>query len=363
MRHRIRSWSSGVFARIRFFPPMPTPVATPLVALLGLLRENRFATGGGGAYDLSVVSGVPAWREVASLVTRELGEPVDDAEPLTPVRLSRMTWAARARAAGAIVVKVKESDDGRADEKARWCAAHLPALGARGYPVPAILWHGPFGDGWQVTVQSRLPGRPVTALTGPVLADVLRLVELQAGAGFADEGRDWAGYVANVLFDDWDEVWDDAPRACALAGPLCERLRRWLEPVWGLRLPPADYAHNDLNWSNILTDGTRVTGVVDWDEFGLGSRALDLVVLALDSERTGDTATADRLLSLAARIAGDDGLRCLVSYRAIAGLAHLTREWQSYGRSLADTSCTEISAILDRLQTEPGLAGRAAFPS
>jgi hypothetical protein len=37
MRHRIRSWSSGVFARIRFFPPVPTPVATPLVALLGLL--------------------------------------------------------------------------------------------------------------------------------------------------------------------------------------------------------------------------------------------------------------------------------------------------------------------------------------
>jgi hypothetical protein len=192
------------------------------------------------AYDLGVVSGVPAWREVASLVTWELGEPVDDVEPLTPVRLSRMTWAAQARAAGAIVVKVRESDDGRADQKTCWCAAHLPVLGARGYPVPAILWHGPLGDGWQVTVESRLPGRPVTALTGSVLADVL---------------------------------------------------------------------------------------------------------------------------SLAARIAGDDGLRCLVSYRAIAGLAHLTREWQSYGRSLADTSCTEISAILDRLQTEPGLVGRAAFPS
>jgi hypothetical protein len=34
---------------------------------------------------------------------------------------------------------------------------------------------------------------------------------------------------------------------CAAAGPLCARLRRWLEPVWGLRLPAVDYAHNDLN--------------------------------------------------------------------------------------------------------------------
>jgi aminoglycoside phosphotransferase (APT) family kinase protein len=74
-----------------------------------------------------------------------------------------------------------------------------------------------------------------------------------------------------VLFDDWDEVWADAPRACAAAGSLCARLRRWLEPVWGLRLSAADYAHNDLNLSNVLTDGTRITGVVDWDEFGLAT--------------------------------------------------------------------------------------------
>ena len=154
-----------------------------------------------------------------------------------------------------------------------------------------------------------------------MLDAALRLVELQADAGIPAGDRDFTGYVANVLFDDWDEVWADAARACAAAGPLCARLRRWLQPVWGLRLPPADYAHNDLNLSNILTDGARITGVVDWDEFGLGSRALDLVALALDCERGGDHAAADRLLARAARVAGGDGLRCLVSYRAIAGLA------------------------------------------
>ena len=304
----------------------------------------------GDAYDLGVVTGTPGWPEVHLLVARELGEPVHDARPLSPVRLSRMTWAARARGAGAIVVKVRESDDGRADEKAQWCATHLAALGARGYPVPAILWHGMISAQWQVTIQNRLPGRPLARLDGPMLEEALRLVELQADAQIADERRDFAGYVANVLFDDWDEVWADAPRACAAAGPLCERLRRWLEPVWGLRLPAPDYAHNDLNSSNILTDGTRITGVVDWDEFGLGSRALDLVVLAFDGERSGDHAAADRLLARAAQVAGRDGLRCLVSYRAIAGLAHLTHEWRSYGPSLADASCAEVSAILDRLQ-------------
>jgi aminoglycoside phosphotransferase (APT) family kinase protein len=300
------------------------------------------------------MTAMPPWGEIHPLIAEALGEPVSDPQPLTPVRLSRMTWAARGRDIGAIVVKVRESDDGRAEEKAQWCAAHLPALGARGYPVPAILWHGAISDQWQMTVQSRLPGRPVTRLDGPILEEALRLVELQADAGIPAGDSDFTSYVANVLFDDWDEVWANAPRACAAAGPLCERLRRWLEPVWGLRLTPADYAHNDLNASNILTDGARITGVVDWDEFGLGSRALDLVVLAFGCQRVGDRGAADRLLARAAQVAGHDGLRCLISYRAIAGLAHLTAEWRSYGKSLADVSCAEVSAILDRLQAAGG---------
>jgi hypothetical protein len=320
--------------------------------------ENRFSAVVADVYDL-VVTGMPAWREVRLLVARELGERVDGAGLLGLAKRSGMTWAARAQRTGAIVVKVRDGDDGRADEKAQWCAAHLPALGARGYPVPAILWHGMISAQWQVTVQNRLPGRPVTVRDGPVLEEALRLVELQAGAQIADERRDFTSYIASVLFDDWDEVWADAPRASAAAGPLCARLRRWLEPVWGLRLPPADYAHNDLNLSNILTDGARITGVVDWDEFGLGSRALDLIVLAVDCERFGDHAMADRLLARAAQVAGGDGLRCLLSYRAIGSLAWFTNEREAYGNSLGDTECAAISAILDRLQAAGAPGGHA----
>jgi hypothetical protein len=291
---------------------------------------------------------MPAWHELQMVIARELGEPVYDAAPLTTPRTSRMTWAARAQSTGLIVVKIRYGD--RADEKTQWCAAHLPALGARGYPVPTILWHGMICADWHMTVQNRLPGRRVDALDGPMLEEALRLVELQADAGIPAGDRDFTSYVANVLFDDWDDVWADAPKACAGAGLLCARLRRWLEPVWGLRLPPADYVSNDLNLSNILTDGVRITGVVDWDEFALGSRALDLTALAFDCERGGDHAAADRLLARAARVAGDDGLRCLVSYRAIALLAHSTRERQAYWDSLSDEECAAITAILDRLQ-------------
>jgi hypothetical protein len=291
---------------------------------------------------------MPSWPAVGGVVARELGEPVGEGRPLTTARSSRMTWAARAPETGPIVVKVRHGD--YAQEKTQWCAEQLPALGARGYPVPTILWHGPIGGDWHVTVQNRLPGQPLTALDEALLGQVLGLTELQAAAGIAAADRDFTGYVANVLFDDWDEVWADAPRAAAAAGPVCDRIRRWLQPVWGLRLPPADYANNDLNLSNILADGSVITGVVDWDEFGLGSRALDLIALAFDCQRGGDRAATGRLLTRAAQVAGPGGLRCLVSYRAIASLAHTHRERVAYGDALAGAECAAISAILDRLQ-------------
>jgi len=59
---------------------------------------------------------------------------------------------------------------------------------------------------------------------------------------------------------------------------------------------------------------------------------------------------ADRLLARAALVAGADGLRCLVGYRALAWLARLTRERLAYGDCLADMECAAISAILHTLQ-------------
>ena len=285
------------------------------------------------------------WGEIAGLVGRALGEPVSGGVPMTPGWSSRTTWSAHGERTGPLVVKARHGD--RAQEKTAWCADRLPLLAARGYPVPTIIWHGPARDQWHLTVQNRLPGRPVTRLDERLLAEVLTLVERQANAAIPAGDRDFTGYIANVLFDDWDEVWADAGRAGGAAGALCTRIRRWLAPVRGLRLPPADFAHNDLNLSNILTDGNRITGVVDWDEFGLGSRALDLVVLALDCEELGDRAAADRLLAAAASAVGDPGLRCLVSYRALATLAEATREGLD-----PQVDIREISAILSRLPSD-----------
>jgi len=122
---------------------------------------------------------------------------------------------------------------------------------------------------------------------------------------------------------------------------------RWLEPVWGHRLAATDFANNDLNLSNILSDGETITGVVDWDEFALNSRASDLTALAFDCERLGDSDTADLLFARVVAIAGVEGLRCLLSYRILGHLAALARRSEL---AAAEASVADSNRALDRLE-------------
>jgi hypothetical protein len=240
-RHEVRLQIDGTLLRL------PTP---SLICRDPQARqedpENHFSAGADGAYDPSVVTGIPAWREVQLLVTRELGEPVSGAGPLVPARRSGMTWAARAQRAGAIVVKVRHGD--RAYEKTQWCAAHLPALGARGYPVPAILWHGMISAQWHATVQNQLPGRPLfapgVALDGPLLDALLRLVELQADAGIPAGDRDFTGYVANVLLP-------TSVRRTAIPSGM-RSARRHRPSSTGSRRPAAPYSNGVSGLGNAI---------------------------------------------------------------------------------------------------------------
>jgi aminoglycoside phosphotransferase (APT) family kinase protein len=271
----------------------------------------------------------------------ELGAPVRKVRLLGEPRPNRMTWAVGAHDLGELVVKARLED--WAGEKTRWCAAHLPLLGRRGYPVPEIVWHGALEEGWYLVVQRRLAGSSLRSLDARLLDAMLELVELQADAGIGAEERDFAAYQALVLFEGWDHVWRDAEVA---APRLCARVRRWLEPVWGLRLPARDFANNDLNVTNVLADGATITGVVDWDEFGLNSRAADLVALAFDCERLRDAAAVAKLLDRIVEIAGEDGLRCLMSYRTIAHVSARVRRGEVEG---VRESIAAAERLLDRL--------------
>ena len=168
--------------------------------------------------------------------------------------------------------------------------------------------------------------------------------------------RSWKSLLGSRGPDRPDHFWRDAQAASPEAQGVCARLTRWLQPVWGHRLAASDFAHGDLNISNVLVEGSTITGVVDWDEFGLNSRAADLASILFDwrrvylSDATGASKQgADELLGRIVSIAGEPGVRCAVSFAAVTRLATAHRHGQ---RDALEVWAMVADRILDSIGAE-----------
>jgi hypothetical protein len=140
-------------------------------------------------------------------------------------------------------------------------------------------------------------------------------------AYFRPGGWDVSWRIGIVVFEGW-EGWEGAEAA---APQTALRLRAFLEPARGQRLPVVDVVHGDLDLSNVLARDGVITGIVEWDHVGVGSRALGLTSLLFDWQRlrlAHESALApdggERLVRRIVRVADEPGLRCTVAYGAIA---------------------------------------------
>jgi Phosphotransferase enzyme family len=243
-----------------------------------------------------------------------------------------------------------------AAERAAWAAAALPVLAGRGYPVPAITWHGSLDGTWYLTIQPSLPGRPLAGLGTEELGQLLALTGLQADPQPAPAGWDVSWWISAVLFDGWEQWWDTT---LAVAPGATRRLRLFLEPAWGHRMAGGDIVHHDFSLGNILARGGSITGVVDWDDAGSGSRAVDLAALLFEWHRLrlGGMPAApcggELLTRSIIAIAGDEGLRCVIAYEAIASLALAARRGDVTGTR---TWRRVTGAVLDMVTGMPAQA-------
>jgi Ser/Thr protein kinase RdoA (MazF antagonist) len=267
---------------------------------------------------------------------RRLGQPRSD----------RIIWQADTEYGAATI---KTLTNPFATQKLDWLQRALDVLQSRRYPVPRILWQGQVAENTYVVVQAWLPGGPATHLGTALLEALLELIELHADVDAGLGGWDVSEWVDNVVFDEWEGWWQSAHAA---APKLADRLRAFAEPARGRRLPGNDLVHHDFNLSNVLVEGATVRGVVDWDDAGHGCRAQDLATLLFEWHRLaelgasvspdGPRRLADRIVELA----GERGLRLVVTYRAIALLALTSRRSENEALSVW---CRVIPALLARL--------------
>jgi aminoglycoside phosphotransferase (APT) family kinase protein len=302
----------------------------------------------GGTHTEDVARDDELWRRASELIGSSCGWSLEPVRLLGRPRDVRRTWLA-AGGPGAVIVKLTANPS--VAERTAWAQEALALLAARGYPVPRVLWHGRLDPQWSLVVLERLPGRPLRTLTASTLEALLALVELQAGAAVAPGGWDTADWIERVLFEDW-AGW--CTGAEAAAPETSRRLRAFVEPARGYRLPSGDLVHGDLNLTNVLAAGGAITGVVDWDALGHGSRASDLAGPFFDWHRLrlsggrvapgGDARLVGRIVELA----GDDGLRCALAYGAVARLALCAERGE---RGDVDMWRRVIEEILDSLDS------------
>lgn len=189
----------------------------------------------------------------------------------------------------------------RAMENQRRLVRLVHALRLRGYPAPEYVGVGE-SDGTVFTVQRRLPGQtlhpgpgmpPAPELFAAVLPGLLTAIELQRDAGDLEQPS-WPGWLLQTIETGGDGYCLHAtmrqdPRTADLLGRLQALARRSRRDEVRTR----DVVHFDMNPANILHDGGRLSGVVDWnipfDGAGQGDRGFDVATLLFytyDLERT-----------------------------------------------------------------------------
>ena len=222
----------------------------------------------------------------------------------------RMSWASIR--AGVVVVAgdgaLLRVAIGRGQAQIANQAAALAALDDGDVPasvskrLPLVLARGRIGLA-EWSLERLLPGaRPPRRISEPLLADCVDfLVALHGVESGRTGGRTLRELAAGVA-----EV--SSPAAEKLLEGLVARLEQELAEL------PRGYGHGDFFAGNLLADGERLTGVVDWDSSGPGRMPLvDLLHLQLTrmhggSDEEWGRGVTERLLPFA-QAGGDDAVQ------------------------------------------------------
>lgn len=219
----------------------------------------------------------------------------------------------------------------RGDAVAKWsslpqtrsraeAAAHAgTVLRQAGYPAPDVWCIADIAGGtlWLQRALAGTPGR----LAHSQAAAAVRLNRCQGGLVTVPFGRDWNAEIHRVHDErpgagddgDMDSLW----RSIDVVLPTPARLRN-----------STDLVHGDFHPGNFLFEGDAISGVVDWDGAGHGSRAIDLAQLLCDLYDSGDDdgPAGEVLVASIVQCEGVGGLLTVVAAEAVRsalwGLAH-----------------------------------------
>ena len=210
---------------------------------------------------------------------------------------------------------------------------------ARGYPTPAWLASGVTGDGASYHVQEFVPGTGSTPLTPPKVELLLGVLERQANLDPALT-HDWSRRVETVVRGDPPDGPRRVVKSLGVRGrALLDRYDRLLAGFGPVQVPSGDLVHGDFNSCNILLHRGVVSGVIDVEAIGRGTRAFDYAALLREAYVEGYGPEVALLI----RRAGE-----AVAGRSVLALCAAATSFDIVGFKLRHEP-DRIDQILDRL--------------
>lgn len=147
-----------------------------------------------------------------------------------------------------------------------------------GYPAPRYICVGN-DAGVKYSVQAMMPGKPTPRITAPMVDELIAINRLQAGIG-DDLPAEWPSRVVDGVVKGFERycVIDTLRREPSTRAML-ETLQELVVRHTGEISITGDIVHWDFNPGNVLVDGDRITGVIDWEGACAGDRGFDLATL------------------------------------------------------------------------------------
>ena len=231
---------------------------------------------------------------VRALLREQFADEVGDVRPLAGGEFSRaFAFTAGGRAYVVRLNSAAHAAEGFAKDDYAWRHFASPAL-----PIPRAVATGRTADGY-FAISERAAGRTLAEYSPaerrallPAMLDTLDAIgqaDTRAARGYGPWGSDghggfasWRGYLAAIVenetdgfYQDWHALFRDSFLERAVYEVVYERMLQLAA------FCPEERAliHNDYWFENILADGRRVTGVIDWANALYGDPLYDVARL------------------------------------------------------------------------------------
>ena len=242
-------------------------------------------------------------------------------------------------------VVLKWTDNPEWAPRVRQAAELVRRARAVGYPTPAWLTVGTTAAGSPYQLQELVPGSPPTLDDG-LARQLIEICELQRDLLPEDRDASWSAWSSGVVFDGWDGVWERVQAYDDEASDLLQRYAELCGPYRDHELPHHDFVHGDLNMGNLLVADGRITGIVDIEAAGGGSRAYDLVSLAASAARDGADSGVDEVFLEAALRASGRAAVAVCAGAAFASVAEFVHTRPTYAQELVNHGGRRVLELL-----------------